>query len=74
MIGAPLPSNQTVQIGSGDLEMFQTALRSTSAPLMARASRQVGSPPACGAFRAVAADCTTESESSTASDSSCILP
>ena len=70
MSGAPLSSNQTVLFGLGDLETFQTALRLTSAPLMAHASRQLL---ACGAVRAVAADCTAKSERSTASGSSQIL-
>ena len=71
MSWAPLSSNQAALFGLGDLETFQTALRLTSAPLMAHA--KVNNSFACGALRAVAVDCTAKSESSTASDSSQIL-
>ena len=73
MSGAPSSSNQTALFALGDLEVFQTALRLTSAPLMAHASRQSLRVRRCGAVRAVAADCTAKSESRTASGSSQIL-
>ena len=71
MSGAPLPSNQTVLFGLGDLEAFQTALRLISAPLMAHASRQ--SLRVRRAPRRRGPDCTAKSESRTASGSSQIL-